>query len=193
MGGTIPTSWSKLAWPSRRQLVGWMDDLEKRIEQLSGWASNPLEVPRVTWISGLINPRSFLTAIMQQAAQTNSWELDKLFVQTEVTKKVSADAIEAAARDGNYITGLSLEGARWNISGTILEKSLPREMFFEMPIILCRALSLTNAGKGSFYECPVYKTRQRGPTFVFCAQLKTKSKSERWVMAGVALIMDASE
>merc|ERR1711988_1296372 len=113
--GTVPTKWTRLAWPSLRSLSAWMTDLQMRIDQLEGWVQNPIEIPMVTWISGLINPQSFLTAIMQQAAQTNSWELDKLFVQTEVTKKVSADAIEAAARDGNYITGLSLEGARWNI------------------------------------------------------------------------------
>lgn len=42
------------------------------------------------------------------------------------------------------------------------------------------------------YQCPVYKTEQRGPTFVFCAQLKTKSPPARWIMSGVALIMDVS-
>ena len=32
---------------------------------------------------------------------------------------------------------------------------------------------------------------QRGPTFVFCAQLRTKSAPiARWVLAGVCLLMD---
>lgn len=40
------------------------------------------------------------------------------------------------------------------------------------------------------YVCPTYKTEFRGPNnFVFCAQLKTKSPSAKWVLAGVALIM----
>jgi dynein heavy chain len=38
--------------------------------------------------------------------------------------------------------------------------------------------------------CPTYKTEFRGPTFVFCAQLKTKTAPGKWVLAGVALIMD---
>jgi dynein heavy chain len=40
------------------------------------------------------------------------------------------------------------------------------------------------------YMCPVYKTEFRGPTFVFCANLKTKSAAGRWTLAGVALIME---
>ena len=42
------------------------------------------------------------------------------------------------------------------------------------------------------YQCPVYKTEQRGPTYVFNAQLKTKSPPARWTLAGVGLIMDVA-
>ena len=40
------------------------------------------------------------------------------------------------------------------------------------------------------YVCPTYKTEFRGPTYVFCAQLKTKAVPAKWVLAGVALILD---
>merc|ERR1711943_67121 len=85
----------------------------------------------VTWLSGLINPQSFLTAIMQQSAQLNSWELDKLYIQTDVTKK-RAEEIDARTRDGAFVSGMALEGARWNIQQGMLEKSKPREMYFDM-------------------------------------------------------------
>merc|ERR1719181_2671020 len=106
----VPTKWARLAWPSLRSLSAWMTDLQMRIDQLEGWVQNPIEIPMVTWISGLINPQSFLTAIMQQTAQLNSWELDKLYIQTEVTKK-QADEVEARTRDGAFVSGLALEGA----------------------------------------------------------------------------------
>merc|ERR1711943_133097 len=111
-----------MAWPSLRALAEWCHDVSARIVQLEGWVENPIEIPMVTWISGLINPQSFLTAIMQQSAQLNSWELDKLYIQTEVTKK-QAEEVEARTRDGAYVSGLALEGARWNANSSILEKS----------------------------------------------------------------------
>ena len=39
------------------------------------------------------------------------------------------------------------------------------------------------------YECPVYKTRMRGPTFVWTFNLKTKERASKWVLAGVALLL----
>lgn len=40
------------------------------------------------------------------------------------------------------------------------------------------------------YQCPVYKTEARGKTYVFTAQLKTKHPPQKWVLAGVAIILD---
>ncbi len=154
--------------------------------------NNPSEIPKVTWISGLVNPTSFLTAICQVAAQKNRWELDKLVTFTEVTKRMSVDEVDAPSRDGAYITGLSLQGARWDVNGCQLEKSHPKEMFCAMPIINVRAVTKEKANVGGIYHCPVYLTENRGPTWYFNAQLKTKSPPARWVLAGVALIADVS-
>ena len=62
-----------------------------------------------------------------------------------------------------------------------------------MPIINVRALAADKVDVSSgVYVCPTYKTEMRGPTFVFCAQLKTKAASGKWVLAGVAMIMDVA-
>lgn len=42
----------------------------------------------------------------------------------------------------------------------------------------------------SMYICPVYRTQQRGATFIFNAQLRTKYPSAKWIMGGVAMILD---
>ncbi|XP_026191394.1 dynein beta chain, ciliary [Cyclospora cayetanensis] len=42
----------------------------------------------------------------------------------------------------------------------------------------------------SVYICPVYLTVQRGPTFVFNAQLRTKLPPAKWILGGVAMILD---
>jgi dynein heavy chain len=185
----VPAVWAKLAWPSLRPLASWMSNLMQRMEQLREWTENPMEIPKVTWISGLINPQSFLTAIMQETAQRNSLELDKLMVYTEVTKQQEA---QQKCRDGAYTIGMYLEGARWDVEKGEMARSAPREMYFQMPIVICKAVS-ANTSMSGIYSCPVYKTEQRGPTFVFCAQLKTKVPSACWVMAGAALLLDAVE
>lgn len=188
----VPASWTKRAWPSTRSLASWLSNLMDRLAQLEEWMNNPSEIPKVTWISGLVNPTSFLTAICQVAAQKNRWELDKLVTFTEVTKRMSVEEVDAPSRDGAYITGLSLQGARWDVNGCQLEKSQPKEMFCKMPIINVRAVTKEKASVGGIYNCPVYLTETRGPTWYFNAQLKTKSPPARWVLAGVALIADTS-
>jgi dynein heavy chain len=66
-------------------------------------------------------------------------------------------------------------------------------MFNLMPVVLCKALVLlNNEGKEdkSIYACPAYKTEDRGKTFVFLAQLKTRYAPRKWILAGVAILMD---
>lgn len=60
-----------------------------------------------------------------------------------------------------------------------------------MPVVNCKA-QLINESKEEkgVYQCPVYKTENRGATYVFTAQLKTKQPPQKWILAGVALILD---
>ena len=188
----VPGVWARKAWPSLRSLAGWRDDLTRRLTQLNEWKDNPTTIPMVTWLSGLINPQSFLTAIRQQSAQATKQELDKLVIQTEVTKRMREEITDPARDGGAFVDGLFMQGARWDIAGGFVDKSKPREMLCVMPVLNCRAVTEDKLEVKNIYDCPVYKTEQRGPTYVFSAQLKTKSPASRWVMAGVALVMDAT-
>ena len=98
--------------------------------------------------------------------------------------------IDENARDGAYITGLNLEGARWNIQQGVLDTAEPREMFCPLPVVNCKTILSNKMETNGIYECPVYQTQQRGPTYVFTAPLRTKQQSDKWVLAGVCLIMD---
>ena len=188
----VPSTWAKRAWPSMRTLATWLLDFNMRLTQLEEWQNNPMDIPKVTWVSGFVNPQSFLTAICQVAAQKNQWELDKLVTWTDVTKKFSIEEVESTSRDGAYIIGMSVQGARWDVQSGTLDRSKPKEMFFRMPIVNVKAVAAEKADNTGMYICPTYKTVFRGPTYVFCAQLKTRANSAKWVLAGVALIMDVS-
>lgn len=122
-----------------------------------------------------------------------------------------------APREGAYVHGMFMEGARWDMQSGIIMESRLKELFPAMPVINIRVndLSLSYAfntlqiilklSKHIFnisqaitqdkqdlrnmYECPVYKTRTRGPTYVWTFNLKSKDKPSKWTLAGVALLL----
>lgn len=61
-----------------------------------------------------------------------------------------------------------------------------------MPVVNCRAALLTIDPKrdAALYMCPCYMTELRGATYVFTAQMKTKMPAAKWIIAGVAIILD---
>ncbi|PSN39336.1 Dynein beta chain [Blattella germanica] len=146
------------------------------------------KLPATVWLAGFFNPQSFLTAIMQSTARKNEWPLDKMCLHCDVTKK-QRDEFTSAPREGAYIHGLYMEGARWDIqTGSIVESRL-KELFPQMPVIFVKAITQDKQDLRNMYECPVYKTRIRGPTFVWTFNLKTKEKAAKWTMAGVAILL----
>jgi dynein heavy chain len=187
---TVPGKWVKFSWPSRKALSGWLTNFMARLTQLEDWSNNPAEIPKCTFLSYLVNPQSFLTAVNQVAAQKNQWELDKLVSFSDVTRYATFDKVEAVSREGAYIGGLNMQGARWDVSNAVIDRSKPKEMFCAMPVMSVKGLAVDKADFTGMYNCPVYKTEQRGPTFVYCANLRTKSPFGRWVLAGVALILE---
>ena len=187
----VPPTWEKKAYPSQRPLAGWVDNLRDRVKQLADW-SGELMLPKAVWICGFFNPQSFLTAVMQSQARKNEWALDRVVVMTEVTKK-SPEEVEGPSRDGSFIHGLIMEGSRWDSGLNSIDESKMKEMFCQMPVMLVRAVQVDKAEYKDNYMCPCYKTQARNGImggFVFTANLKTKKEASKWVMAGVALLMD---
>ncbi|XP_057654279.1 dynein beta chain, ciliary-like [Diorhabda carinulata] len=183
----VPESWSVKAYPSLLPLGQWVGDLTLRIKELEGWTTD-FSMPPTVWLGGFFNPQSFLTAIMQQTARKNEWPLDKMCLMTDVTKKQKED-FTAAPREGSYVSGLYMEGARWDIQLNSLADSKLKELFPVVPVIFIKAITQDKQDLKNMYDCPVYKTRMRGPTFVWTFNLKTKEKALKWVLAGVALLL----
>lgn len=195
----VPAPWAKIGFESTRGLASWLDNLRARLDQLNAWKDEPSKRPVVTFLNRLFNPRSFLTAIKQVYSRQTEQELNALTIVTEVTKKlyweqdlpVAKDA-EQDAKQGALIFGFQIEGARWDGAAGILDESKPKRPFSVVPVVRCRAERAPPVGKEdpTLYQCPVYMTPARGATFVFTAQLKTKAPPRRWILAGVAVILD---
>ena len=168
-------------------LAVWYSDLLLRIRELENWVSD-FSLPSCIWLAGFFNPQSFLTAIMQSMARKNEWPLDKMCLQCDVTKKNRED-FSSPPREGAYVHGLFMEGARWDTQTGLIQESRLKELTPSMPVIFIKAIPVDKQDTKNIYQCPVYKTRIRGPTFVWTFNLKTKEKPAKWVIAGVCLLL----
>jgi len=185
----VPETWVKRAYPSKFGLSPWFADLLLRIKDLEAWTGD-FALPNTVWLGGLFNPQSFLTAVMQQMSRKNEWPLDKMVLSCDVTKKSKED-INSPPREGAYISGLFMEGARWDTQqGSVAESKL-KELTPTMPVVLIKAIPADRRETKNVYCCPVYKTKDRGPTYVWDFYLKTKEKPSKWILGGVAILLQA--
>lgn len=99
------------------------------------------------------------------------------------------------ASAGSYVHGLFLEGARWDTEACCLglDDAPSKELYPILPVVHIRAAAVADIKTDGLYECPVYKTLSRGATYVFSAGLRTNVPPSKWVLAGVAILMDVTE
>ncbi|MEJ1273094.1 hypothetical protein NN561_003953 [Cricetulus griseus] len=183
----VPEPWARRAYPSTAGLAVWFLDLINRIKELEAWTGD-FSMPSTVWLTGFFNPQSFLTAIMQSMARKNEWPLDQMALQCDVTKK-NREEFRSPPREGSYIYGLFMEGACWDTQAGIITEAKLKDLTPPMPVMFLKAIPAEKQDCRSAYACPVYKTCQRGPTYVWTFNLKTKKNPSKWVLAGVALLL----
>lgn len=118
--------------------------MKERVEQLAGW-SEALETPPVVWISGLFNPMSYLTAIMQVTARAAQLPLDDMCLVTNVLNTKDKTELPEFAENGAYINGFFLEGAGWELGrggeqGYLTEMQL-KELHPILPVVHMTAVT----------------------------------------------------
>jgi dynein heavy chain len=192
-------NWEKLAFPSLKPLSSWMTDLSQRAAQLADWTTN-LQAPKSVWISGLFNPMSYLTAVMQVAAREHNLPLDSMTLRCSVTnlkdpKIELSPASPPPPKGGVYIHGLFLEGASWEDGKGDEEGYLadprPKVLHPLVPVVNVYAVPAKEMEWQNMYHCPVYITSTRGPTYLFTANIHMEPDDEerKWILAGTALLL----
>ncbi|XP_035799351.2 dynein axonemal heavy chain 11 [Amphiprion ocellaris] len=184
---SVPHSWARLAYPSTKTLAPWLNDLICSCHELDSWTQD-FVLPAVVWLSGLFNPQSFLTAVLQSIARKNQWPLDRMTLAVDVTKKMKDD-FGHPPREGAYLHGLFVEGARWDIQSGLISEAVLRDLTPVMPVLYVRAVPAEEQELKNTFECPVYRTKQRGSTYVWSLHLRTKQPPAKWIVAGVALLL----
>lgn len=194
-----PDLWVKYAYFSKKPLATWFDDLLLRIKQLEEY-SEELTAPISLWISGLFNPMSYLTSIMQVTARRDNLALDDMTLKTTVTNVVNHAEITEPAENGAYIHGFFLQGAAWEMGrgqeqGNLTEM-VPKVLMPDLPVVHVTSINRKDQVSDGYYDCPVYVTTMRGATYVFTAKLKMESDEfdhKLWILAGVAMIMSLDD
>ncbi len=195
LSGQVPDMWA-FAYPSLKPLGAWTRDLFLRIEQMDKWAK--VALPKVFWFTGFTYPTGFLTALLQTCARKTGEAIDALGWEFNVIPQ-EENGISQYPKDGAYMKGIYLEGARWDYEHGYLAEPLPMELFSPMPIIHFKpAMAKKKAPRGT-YSCPMYMyplrtgTRER-PSFVLMVHLKSgQQSSDFWIKRGTALLLSLAE
>mmetsp|Transcript_4425 Transcript_4425/g.9408 ORF Transcript_4425/g.9408 Transcript_4425/m.9408 type:complete len:4228 (+) Transcript_4425:42-12725(+) len=210
-------AWEKLAWFSLKTLSSQFSDLLKRVAMLVEW-TDTLQRPECLWLPGLFNPTAYLTAVMQVTGRITGEALDKTTTETHVTvmrnpkdERVTSQQPE----NGVYVHGLYIEGARWPeepedtydvghtpCGGNLVDSRL-KELLPLMPIMYVKAVVVQDSWEASavgymrytadIYECPVYVTQFRGPTYIFLATLRVIEDKSKWTLTGTAIVLQTAD
>jgi dynein heavy chain len=193
--GKVPASWG-YAYHSLKALASWVDDLCKRMDQLSNWVykGRPIHF----WISGFTFPTGFTTAVRQESARLKGVSVDTL----DFEYNVLIEPPYAAPKEGVYISGLYLEGGKWDTQKNYLIDAEPMKLQESMPAIHLKPKNIKLVPKRHFpqYNCPVYMypirtgVREK-PSFMFSVSLNCHPNfdSDFWVKRGTALLMSIAD
>ena len=80
-------------------------------------------------------PHSFLTAILQNHSRKYAIPAEKLKFSVTIMDGLNEADIEEGPKDGVYIHGLNIEGARWDSENKCIAHQLPGKTIEELPII----------------------------------------------------------
>jgi dynein heavy chain, axonemal len=157
--GTIPKIWANKSFPSMKPLSGYFNDLLMRLNFFRKWIDEG--PPVVFWLSGFFFTQSFLTGCLQNFSRKYTLPIDLLVIEYVIQINRSAGV---RPEEGQYMNGLFLEGARWDVKQNSITESHPRALYDSLPIIWLKPCEKSKASTLDCYECPVYKTGSRRGT-----------------------------
>ncbi|RHY80269.1 hypothetical protein DYB30_013442 [Aphanomyces astaci] len=189
----VPPEWHKVGFASLKPLAAWLVDVVDRVEFFRQWLQNGSPPPTFP-LPYFFFPQGFLTSLLQNHARKHVLPINTLEFTFEV------DPADLAVVDGAIVTGLFLEGGRWDDQRKLLCDAKPNEMLSVLPPVhfLPYVVTFGDApSAGPRYECPVYKTTARRGTlsttgissnFVISVHLPCEHTAAYWVLNGTALI-----
>jgi dynein heavy chain len=190
--GTVPTRWS-FAYFSLKPLANWYADLILRYDFLASWAAKGL--PFHFWIGAFTYPTGFTTSLQQRFSRKASGApIDRLEFDFVPVPKEPREITEHP-KDGAFVTGLHLEGAKWNPEKLWLCEPEVMELTCPMPVLHFKPIQKRAKPPPNIYECPCYYYPKRQGTvdrdsWMLRVDLRSgEAPPEFWVKRGAALLM----
>lgn len=196
LNNQVPELWARYAYPSLKPLATWMIDYHARIAFMRGWLEGGL--PSCFWLPGFFFPQGFMTGVLQSHARKYSIPIDTLTFGFAVTPYDGPDQVPEPPADGIYISGLWIDGARWNRADNCLDESEPGTMYAPLPVIHFSPVP-DYEPPADQYQCPLYKTSVRAGVLSTTGQstnyvlnvslpMKPGTNEDHWILEGVALL-----
>ena len=133
-------------------------------------------------------------ANLQKFARKYSIPIDELGIDYEF---MTLKEYETAPKDGVYVKGIYLEGARFDTQNGIIAESVTKVLYETLPIIWLKPVKLVDMNLKDTYDCPLYKISSRKGTlsttghstnFVLSIRIPTKTPENHWILRGVAAL-----
>jgi dynein heavy chain len=195
--GQLPDQWKRLAPMSEKPLGSWINHFTGRSSQYAEWTDPERGEPPVMWLAGLHVPESYLTALVQEACRKRGWPLDKSISTTEVRGEwQDRDAYGEGKKleFGTLVSGLFLEGARWDLEEGMLALQHSKVLTVAMPLVQIIPVEANRLKLHGTFRTPVYITPQRANAMqvghVFNADLKSGVHESVWSLQGVAMVLN---
>lgn len=118
MNNQVPANWTKVAYLSLKPLSSWFRDLIERVAFMERWLMEGN--PNCYWMSGFFFPHGFMTGVLQTHARQYKIAIDRLVFAFEMITAETSESVDEAPEDGVYISGLFLDGARWDRQNQVI-------------------------------------------------------------------------
>jgi dynein heavy chain len=188
----VPAAWA-FAYFSLKPLANWFEDLRARYDFLAVWSQKG--IPFHFWIGAFTYPTGFTTSLLQRFSRKASGApIDKLEFDFVPVPKEPREIAEHP-KDGAFISGLFLEGAKWNPEKLCLCEPEVMELACPMPVLHFKPIQKRAKPPQNVYECPCYYFPKRDGTvdrdsWMLRVDLKSGDyPAEFWVKRGAALLM----